>query len=201
MKDNASGSSEPGRWKEILLKPSTRFSVLALLMTGFILGIVFWGGFNTGMEASNTMGFCTGCHEMRDVVYEEYRDTIHYSNRTGVRVTCADCHVPRDWTQKVIRKVKASRELWGKLTGSIDTKEKFEAKRMELATREWERMKENGSAECRSCHSFDSMVPRKQNPRAQKKHAWAKQEGKTCIDCHKGIAHLLPAEYMEPDDE
>jgi nitrate/TMAO reductase-like tetraheme cytochrome c subunit len=31
--------------------------------------------------------------------------------------------------------------------------------------------------------------------------AQAQKDGKTCIDCHKGIAHLLPKEYNEPDDE
>ena len=201
MSGNASSQSKSTRWKEALKRPSTRYSVVSLLLLGCVIGILLWGGFNTGLEATNSMGFCTGCHEMQDNVFEEYRDTIHYSNRTGVRVTCSDCHVPKDLAHKMIRKVKASRELWGKLTGSIDTREKFEAKRMELATREWDRMAANGSAECRNCHSFDNMVPRKQNPRAQKKHTLAKQEGKTCIECHKGIAHLLPAEYKEPGDE
>jgi nitrate/TMAO reductase-like tetraheme cytochrome c subunit len=28
----------------------------------------------------------------------------------------------------------------------------------------------------------------------------AKEEGKTCIDCHKGIAHHLPKEYVDPDE-
>jgi hypothetical protein len=41
----------------------------------------------------------------------------------------------------------------------------------------------------------------KQRPRAQKNHASADARGKTCIDCHKGIAHLLPAEYDETADE
>jgi cytochrome c-type protein NapC len=49
--------------------------------------------------------------------------------------------VPKDWTHKMIRKIQASREVWGKLTGTIDTKEKFEAKRLVLAEREWARMK------------------------------------------------------------
>lgn len=201
MNSGPSGISRLTRWKVKLKKPIAMQSALILLAAGIIAGILLWGGFNTAMEATNTMEFCTGCHEMKDNVYEEYRDTVHYSNRTGVRVTCSDCHVPKDWTHKVVRKIKASRELWGKFTGSIDTREKFEAKRMEMATREWDRMKANGSAECRSCHSFNNMVPRKQNPRAQKKHAFAKQEGKTCIECHKGVAHLLPAEYEDPENE
>ena len=137
-----------------LNKPSARYSILGLLIVGFVGGIIFWGGFNTGLEATNTLPFCISCHEMRDNVYVEYKDTIHYSNRTGVRAICSDCHVPHAWGPKMIRKSRASLEVWGKLTGSIDTREKFEAKRMELATIEWARMKANNSRECRNCHSL-----------------------------------------------
>ena len=188
------------RWWKLLSRPSTRYSLLAISFVGFIAGIIFWGGFNTAMEATNTLEFCTTCHEMRDNVYQEYKETIHFSNRTGVRAICSDCHVPKDWTHKIIRKAQASGEVWGKLTGTIDTKEKFEAKRMELATHEWDRMKGNGSRECRNCHSFESMSPDLQKQTPYKKHMKAKEEGKTCIDCHKGIAHHLPKEYVDPDE-
>lgn len=201
MNNNISPPSTLRRLIGILKKPSAKYSLLTLLVVGFFSGVIFWGGFHTALEATNTLEFCTGCHEMRDTVYQEYKETIHYSNRTGVRAICSDCHVPRDFSHKMLRKAKASLEVWGKLTGSIDTKEKFEAKRMELATHEWERMKASGSAECRNCHNFDSMAAAKQKPKAQKNHAQAKLEGKTCIDCHKGIAHLLPKEYKDPDDE
>ena len=183
-----------------LRKPSAKYSVLTLLIAGVFGGIIFWGGFNTGMEATNTLSFCISCHEMRDNVYQEYKETIHYSNRTGVRAICSDCHVPKDWTHKLIRKAKASFEIWGKLTGVIDTREKFEANRMRLATDEWERMKASGSRECRNCHNFDAMSSELQKQTPYKKHMKAKEEGKTCIDCHKGIAHHLPKEYEEPED-
>jgi len=188
------------RWWKVMNRPSTRYSLLAISFVGFVAGIIFWGGFNTAMEATNTLEFCTTCHEMRDNVYQEYKETIHFSNRTGVRAVCSDCHVPKDWTHKIIRKAQASGEVWGKLTGTIDTKEKFEAKRMELATHEWDRMKGNGSRECRNCHSFESMSPDLQKQTPYKKHMKAKEEGKTCIDCHKGIAHYLPKEYVDPDE-
>ncbi|MFO1189539.1 MAG: NapC/NirT family cytochrome c [Alphaproteobacteria bacterium] len=42
---------------------------------------------------------------MRDNVYAEYTNTIHNQNRTGVRATCSDCHVPREWIHKMVRKV------------------------------------------------------------------------------------------------
>ncbi len=177
-----------------LRRPSAQFSLLTLLGGGFVAGIIFWGGFNTAMEATNTLGFCTSCHEMRDTVYQEYRQTIHFSNRTGVRAICSDCHVPKDWVHKVVRKVKASAELYGKITGVIDTPEKFEAHRAELAKRVWTTMQETDSRECRNCHSFDGMNPEKQTPVAAKIHAVAKSKERTCIDCHKGIAHKLPKE-------
>lgn len=196
-------SSVGGRLKaaiNCLRKPSARYSLLTLLLVGFIGGIVSWGGFNTAMEATNTLEFCVGCHEMKDNVYQEYKETVHYTNRTGVRAVCSDCHVPKEWTHKIIRKIKASKEVFGALTGKIDTKEKFEAHRMAMAERTWAAMKANDSRECRNCHSFDAMMSTKQKPKARANHAKAKQEGKTCIDCHKGIAHLLPKEYVDPDE-
>lgn len=198
---NDDKKSKISRCLDFLKKPSAKYSFFILVFGGFLSGIIFWGGFHTALETTNTLEFCVGCHEMRDTVYQEYKETIHYSNRTGVRAICSDCHVPKEWGHKMLRKAKASFEVWGKLTGSIDTKEKFEAKRMEMATHEWDRMKASGSRECKNCHSFDGMSPQKQKPKAQKNHEQAQKEGKTCIDCHKGIAHLLPKEYKDPDED
>ncbi|MBP9219069.1 MAG: NapC/NirT family cytochrome c [Sterolibacterium sp.] len=197
-----SGANEQksGLWA-ILKRPSAKYSLLTLLVIGFISGIAFWGAFNTGMEATNNMDFCISCHEMHDNVYQEYKQTIHYSNRTGVRATCPDCHVPKDWTHKIMRKIQASQELYGKLVGTIDTKEKFEAKRLTLAQHEWDRMKSSDSRECRNCHSFDGMNPDAQKQRAKKQHENAQRDKMTCIDCHKGIAHHKPQGMKEEDDE
>ncbi|MEO8459910.1 MAG: NapC/NirT family cytochrome c [Dokdonella sp.] len=189
------------RFWRFLRTPTAKYSLLTLLLIGFFGGIFFWGAFNTGMEATNTLAFCIGCHEMRDNVYQEYKETIHYSNRTGVRAICSDCHVPHAWTPKIIRKIQASQEVWGKLTGYIDTPEKFEAHRMDMATKEWARMKSSNSQECRNCHSFDAMSGDVQKQSVYKKHMAASQAGQSCIDCHKGIAHHLPKEYRDPDEE
>ncbi|MDM9560539.1 MULTISPECIES: NapC/NirT family cytochrome c [Bordetella] len=184
-----------------LRRPSAKYSLGALLLAGILLGVFLWGGFNTALEATNTEAFCLSCHEMRDNVYPEYQETIHYKNRTGVRATCPDCHVPKDWTYKMIRKVQASRELWGKLVGSIDTREKFEAKRLTLARSEWKRMKASDSRECRNCHSLESMKSEAQQQRARKQHEMALEDDMTCIDCHKGIAHHKPQGMTEEDEE
>jgi len=178
---------------DVLMKPSSVFGLGVLVLGGFIAGIIFWGGFNTALEITNTEKFCTSCHEMRDNVFAELKSTIHFTNRSGVRASCPDCHVPHNWTDKIARKMQASQEVWGKLFGYIDTREKFQDKRLELALHEWARFKANDSLECRNCHSSQSMDITKQSPRAAVAHERFLFTGeKTCIDCHKGIAHHLP---------
>jgi len=182
-------------------KPSrTRRATLTILLAGVIIGIVFWGGFNTAMEATNTEQFCISCHEMKVNVYEEYTDTIHYSNRTGVRATCPDCHVPKDWTHKMVRKVQATGELYHHFLGHIDTPEKFEERRFHLAQRVWRTMKRTDSRECRNCHDFESMDYTRQESRSSQAHQQGEEAGLTCIDCHKGLAHSLPMQYDPEQD-
>lgn len=180
-------------WWNTLSSPSRHFSLGLLTVGGFIGGIVFWGAFNTALEATNTERFCIGCHEMQANVFQELKPTIHYTNRSGVRATCPDCHVPHEWTDKIARKMQASKELWGWVFGTIDTREKFLDKRLELAAREWRRLKANDSLECRNCHDFRYMDFTRQGKRAEEAHASGLASGeRTCIDCHKGIAHELP---------
>jgi cytochrome c-type protein NapC len=184
-----------------LMSPTSRFSLATLLIVGGIGGVMFWGGFNWALEMTNTEAFCTSCHEMRDNPYKELQETIHFKNRSGVRATCPDCHVPHEWFYKIRRKIQASNEVLHKILGTIDTPEKFEQHRLELAQHVWATMKENNSHECRNCHSAGSMDPHKQSEAAQKVMAEGFKAGLTCIDCHKGIAHRLPKFPDEDDDE
>jgi len=181
------------RYWQLLRSPSVHFSLGFLTLGGFIAGIIFWGGFNTAVEVTNTETFCISCHEMQDNVYEELKGTIHYTNRSGVRATCPDCHVPHDWTDKMARKMQASKEVWGWLFGVIDTREEFLGHRREMAEREWARLRANDSLECRNCHNVEYMDFTAQGERAVRMHSTALAEGEaTCIHCHKGVAHKLP---------
>jgi len=158
----------------------------------FVAGIIFWGGFNTFMEATNTLPFCISCHEMESTVYREYQHSTHFTNASGMAAICSDCHVPKSWLPKVIRKIHATKELYYWMTGSIDTPEKFEAKRHELASRVWDSMQANDSRECRNCHQFSVMALENQARFAARIHGDAAEKGGTCIDCHQGITHKLP---------
>lgn len=179
------------KWWQLVSSPPKHFSLGFLTLGGFIAGIIFWGAFNTGMEFTNSEPFCVSCH--RENVYQEIQDTIHFTNRTGVRAICSDCHVPHDWTDKMARKMQASKEVYAWITGAISTLDKFNARRRHMADREWARMKKNDSLECRNCHEFVYMDFTRQSKRASNQHSTALADGsKTCIDCHKGIAHKLP---------
>jgi cytochrome c-type protein NapC len=186
------------RTLQFFLRPTAKVAAGVLLAGGAVFGMLLWGGFHWGLELTNTEEFCISCHEMRDNVYQELKKTIHYSNRSGVRATCPDCHVPKQWFYKIRRKIQASNEVLHKVLGTIDTREKFEAHRLELAEHVWATMKDSDSRECRNCHAVASMDPHKQTAAAQIMPE-AIKNGATCIDCHRGIAHQLPKEPDEDD--
>lgn len=172
-----------------LMKPG----VWIVLAIGALIGLAVIGVGSAAMDYTMTQEFCTSCHEMRNNVYAEYKDSIHDSNRTGVRAICADCHVPREPVDKWIRKIQAAGELYQHfVVGKLDTREKFESHRAELAKRVWTRMKATDSRECRHCHNAEKMSAELQSEKAQHRHEKGKAEGLTCIDCHYGIAHTEP---------
>lgn len=186
-------------WQRFLC---TSFKSACITLTiAFMAGILLWGAFNWAMELTNTETFCISCHEIRDNVYREYKHTIHYTNRTGVRAVCPDCHVPRDWVHKVVRKISATNELFQHFRGTIDTREKFLQRRPYLARAVWKSMHRTDSRECRNCHSFDYMDKNRQGVRAAEIHLEATKKGWTCIDCHIGIAHELPEELLKSEHE
>jgi len=186
---------ESKRWR--LFRPpfATATGGIIFVMAVLLLVGTAYGGFNVFAKVTNTTAFCISCHEMEVGPYAEYKNSIHYANRTGIRVECADCHVPRDFGPKLWAKIIAAKDLWHHLLGTIDTPEKFEEHRLEMAERVWARFEATDSRECRECHAFEAMDPYEQGRRAGLKHPDAMQEGRHCIECHRGIVHELPEGY------
>lgn len=176
-----------------------RWGIWALL-AATVFGFAIFSAATVGLRWTNTEKFCISCHEMRNNVYAEYKGTVHDSNRTGIRATCPDCHVPKTLGPLLIRKVNATFELWGKITGKIDTKEKFEAHRYQMALNVWREMKENDSLECRNCHTSAGMSQKLQSEKAWARHEKGRKENLTCIDCHFAIAHDEPEGELGPRD-
>ncbi|GIU02767.1 pentaheme c-type cytochrome TorC [Shewanella algidipiscicola] len=175
-----------------LNKPAKYLTLGTISLSAFLMGIIFWGGFNTALEMTNTEAFCISCHSMESKPYQELQQTVHWSNHSGVRATCPDCHVPHNWTRKIARKMEASHDVWGWLLQTVNTDEKFEAKRLEMASREWKRFDRDDSLACKNCHDYASMKWESMSKLAQKQMKRAAEIDQSCVDCHKGIAHKLP---------
>ncbi len=165
---------------------------LAGLAVGLVAGVLLWNGFSWALDYSNTTEFCVSCHSMNDTVYAELQDSKHWKNPSGVRVQCAQCHVPTSFLPKMKRKILAANDVYHEILGTIDTREKFEDRRRVLAERVWDYMRASDSRECRTCHSYDAMDVRNQTVSGRRKHPQAIKDGDTCVDCHRGVAHRLP---------
>jgi cytochrome c-type protein NapC len=171
----------------------------------FVMGFASYGAMNVVFDYTNEMEFCTSCHSMK-INYDEYKETVHFKNASGVQATCSDCHVPKDFVPKVKAKIIAVKDIYHEFLGNFAVSSEikndpeaylahFEANRWRMANIVWDKMKANDSAECRTCHSYDAMDFDEQGRSAQRRHPRAIEDGETCIDCHKGVAHHEP---MEP---
>lgn len=177
--------------KGILSKSTSKVVIITSSVVLFFAGVASVVGFSATLENTNTTEFCTSCHSLQWVT-DEYKQSVHYKNTSGVGAGCPDCHVPKNFGLKVLAKLGAYSDILHEVKGTINTKDKFEARRWHLAEKVWEEMRENNSRECRSCHDFTKMDFKEQDRYARKKHQRAVDGGKTCIDCHKGIAHEQP---------
>ena len=159
------------------------------LMVGAVLGILAILAFDGVMYVTSTEAFCgSACHEMQGP-YKALQETAHFSNSHGTSATCADCHIPREFGPKMLRKIEASREVWGHFTGLIDTPEKYAAHQPAMRERELNRLRASDSRECRNCHRLDRMDFAAQSRAVRRYHRAMEQRGNTCVDCHADIGH------------
>jgi nitrate/TMAO reductase-like tetraheme cytochrome c subunit len=189
-------SPEPARrgFAAWLWRRPQRWFLLGIPIGGllaFIAGIVFTGGFLGSLKLAETDKFCTSCHEM-NTPFQELTQSVHYSNPYGIQASCGNCHVPPTFVSGLWRHVQAYAEVWGHVRGELDTPAKYEAHRLQLAQKIWKELKANDSAECRSCHTPAAMAFAQQPPEAASAHRSLAEDGMTCIDCHRGVAHKLP---------
>ena len=191
-----------GIWSRLSTPSRTALGVVLVstFLGTVVIALIFHFGF---MTATNKMEICISCHEM-DGVYEEYQQTTHYNNASGVQATCADCHVPHgktigDYFDKYVAKVViGTKDIYNHLIGTYPDRKAFDAARYHLAQNVITEMRHRGSKECLHCHKFEHMKFDEQDRSAAKKHKKAMEKGdKTCIDCHVGVAH----EEQDPPDE
>jgi nitrate/TMAO reductase-like tetraheme cytochrome c subunit len=179
-----------------LFSPSARWSVFALAFAGLVVGAVMVIGTQVALAVTGTDEFCgTTCHSHEKFVFPEHKLSAHYNTRTGVRAMCTDCHVPHTYPTKLFYKAKAGMmDAYAEMRGVISTQEKFDKERWRMANHVWDEMRENNSANCRTCHDPAAMDPKKQSEDAVKQHKKFASGKATCIDCHTGVAHKEPEE-------
>ncbi len=194
MAEQEPGTS--GIWK----KPSRKW-LLGIPLGGFIafaLGAVALGTTNYVLHETSTTEFCYTCHSHEAFIKPEYEASSHFSNAAGVRAGCSDCHLPHDnWFELVYTKMVVSLDVVPELMGKLDTAEKYEAHRAEMAENVWREYKENDSAYCKHCHSFEAMDLEAQERRTARQHKKAIDGEGTCIDCHWGLVHEPPDDAEE----
>ncbi len=183
------------RW---LMSPSSRFSILTLIILGLVVGVTGTVFTLVTVEATGSNAFCLNCHEMQ-TVYDEYTKSSHYTNSSGVNAACADCHLPHHYPEKLIVKTLRLAEVWYHLRGTINSVQKFEDKRSTLAASVWKELAQNDAAPCRACHDAQRMNQAEQSQHARKAHARARRTARVCIDCHIGLAHNLPPMTQLPE--
>ncbi len=171
--------------------------VVISVIAGVVLGVAALATYSGVMHATSTDAFCgTSCHEMQAPL-AALQESPHHTNGQGVSVGCSDCHIPREFLPKMQRKIEASREVWGHLTGLIDTPEKYAAHQPQMRERELARMRANDSRECRNCHQVERMDFEVQDHAARRYHRAMASRDKTCVDCHADAGH--PVAGMPPE--
>jgi nitrate/TMAO reductase-like tetraheme cytochrome c subunit len=158
-----------------------------------VFGAVGLAAANAAIHTTSRSEFCFGCHSHEVNIRAEWEASSHFRNASGVRAECADCHLPQDdWLDLVLTKIVVSADIVPELMGKLDTPEKYEAHRREMAEAVWAEYREDDSRYCRSCHLPGAMLPEAQSPMARAVHGRMAETGATCIDCHKGLVHALP---------
>lgn len=158
------------------MRGKKRIGLLFLLIAVVVGG----GGLLLAQKAlhkTSDTAFCLSCHSMSKP-FEEYQGTVHFSNQKGIRAECADCHIPKSGMDYLFAKLKASKDIYHEfVSGKIDSDDKFETHRQEMAETVWKELKATDSATCRSCLLLMPWIlPRKVNLRRK------------CITKHKRAA-------------
>jgi nitrate/TMAO reductase-like tetraheme cytochrome c subunit len=198
MTDNA------GDRKSVWARPASRW-LLGIPLGGFVafvLGAIALGTTNYVLHETSTTEFCYTCHSHEAFIRPEYEASSHFANVSGVQASCSDCHLPHDnWFELVWTKAVVSLDIIPEMMGKLDTAEKYEAHRAEMAESVWRQFKDNDSRFCRDCHVAEAMDLEAQERRTARRHSQMAENGETCIDCHYGIVHALPENAEEILDQ
>ncbi len=109
-----------------------RWGWLWILLIGIIIGAALLAGTATVFHKTSDTAFCVSCHTMQQPL-AEYQGSVHFQNTKGIRAECADCHVPHEPLDYLWTKIRAVKDIYGEMAGTINTPEKYEAHKLAMA--------------------------------------------------------------------
>lgn len=171
------------------------FGGLALLGVVIAMGLSFVAAEELNIRANSTQ-FCVFCHSMGAYVYEEFKKSKHFTNASGVRPECGQCHVAKRFWPAVWDHAMGTHDLIAEYSHDWTRTEVFEARRTRMAEKARLKMLGEDSHTCRECHKMEAIAPTRK--RGERAHGDAIKKGKTnCIACHYNLVHneapLTPA--------
>lgn len=167
---------------------------LGLLVIGGLVGLAVAGGVASTVKYTGSNAFCVNCHYAQ-WPEAEYQKLGHFTNASGVRASCGDCHFDHaPWWRTLWQKASyGTSHIIAEWQGTVATRELYDARRLELAERVWAHLEATDSSFCRNCHSWEAMTLAAQSEPAGAAHQYGIDAGRTCIACHKGVGHgMLP---------
>jgi len=160
---------------------------LAMLGIVAVLGLSFVAAEELNVQANSTK-FCVSCHSMGAYVYEEFKKSKHFTNASGVRPECGQCHVAKRFWPAVWDHAMGTHDLIAEYSHDWTRTEVFEARRTRMAEKARLKMLDEDSHTCRECHKMEAIAPTRK--RGERAHNDAINKGKTnCIACHYNLVH------------
>lgn len=157
-----------------------------IFVPGMVLAVIIFTAINAFLGPTSTVEFCgTLCHEM-DSSYESYKKSAHFTNNSGIRVKCTECHLPpRDkyFTHLYERGKTGIKDAYKHAIGAEYNAEKLKKK---VASHF-----ENKT--CLHCHNNLLENPQNELVASIHKEVLSPPAGKKaekCIECHVDAGHV-----------
>lgn len=160
-----------------------------LLLAGIFIGAGMIIGVNKAVFATSTDEYCQSCH-VHTGADEAWTKSSHYSNESGVRVGCAECHLPPKGSfSHFSTKVKTGlHDLYAYHFKDHESFEWEKKQQLEYAVN----IVSNKS--CEKCHQ--NLYPDGLSDDGGKAHLYydanAEELDLHCINCHLDVGHHLP---------
>jgi cytochrome c-type protein NapC len=173
-----------------LFSRRTGIAIAVFAVAAFAGGLFAFEPVTRNLVANDAL--CTYCH-----IEQEYVPTLltsvaepHPRSAEGGRARCVDCHLPEGFRSAIFAYTHFASltDLFGRFRDlESERAGDWIPPRAATVHRVRDRLFENDSVTCRSCHEESEIKPK--SSRGQMAHRQAQRQGQTCIQCHYNMAH------------